>query len=336
MSKQINPAKLGIFVLVAIALTLGTLVVVSSGRLFKKSIPFVMYFDNNASGLKPGAPVLFRGVSVGQVTKIQLVYNSDTQKFLVPVYISIDPSKFVLHGSTEHYPLMEDMVKHGLRAQLHTQSFVTGMLQVMLVEAPNVPIVTHGIDPDAREIPTAPSFTQALTEEMKEIDISQIASDLKETVNSIRAITQKIQSENVFTDISNVLTNLETVTEDLSKDLPKITTELSETSESVRELIAKSNKVLTHTENILSAVDKKTPGLLTSAEQNSEKFKELQDSLIAAVDQAESMINNDSPLRYNFARVLDRIAKAASQLEVLLFTVERNPEVFITGKPEKP
>ncbi|MDF3129748.1 MlaD family protein [Kiritimatiellaeota bacterium B1221] len=335
MSKKINPAKLGVFVLIAIVLGLTTLAVISSGQLFKKTIPFVMYFDADATGLKPGAPVLYRGVAVGQVTKIQLIFDSDLQDMLVPVHIEIDPNRFVLQGSSDHYPMMEDLINEGLRAQLQTQSFVTGMLQVMLVTMPEIPLELKGVNSEIREIPTAPALTQILTNEIKELNLSEMLSDMQETLKSAKQITENVRDEKLFENLSDVLENLNSLTEDLAVELPKVSKDITQTSTSIREFIERGSNVLSHAETLMTDIGKQAPGILQGAKANTDKLQELQTTLTSAVKQAEGMLAHDSPLRFHMAAALDRYTKVATKLETLLDTIERNPEAFITGKPEQ-
>ena len=70
MSKAANPKLVGVFVLGAIALTIGVLAVLGGGKLFQRRTPVVMFFQGSVTGLNVGSPVNFRGVRVGQVTGV--------------------------------------------------------------------------------------------------------------------------------------------------------------------------------------------------------------------------------------------------------------------------
>ncbi|HSU89803.1 MAG TPA: MlaD family protein, partial [Sporolactobacillaceae bacterium] len=72
MGKRVNPALIGTFVLGAIGLIVTAVVIFGSGRLFRKSHEFVIYFGGDINGLRVGAPVKFKGVEIGQVKKIRL------------------------------------------------------------------------------------------------------------------------------------------------------------------------------------------------------------------------------------------------------------------------
>jgi len=52
---------IGGFVLGAVALIIIAILVFGSGRLFRQTRDFVLYFDNSVNGLSVGAPLKFKG-----------------------------------------------------------------------------------------------------------------------------------------------------------------------------------------------------------------------------------------------------------------------------------
>ena len=69
MAKQANRMMIGGFVVLAVIIMAASLVVFGSGKFFKKTNKYVLYFDEPVNGLAVGAPVLFQGVQVGSVTQ---------------------------------------------------------------------------------------------------------------------------------------------------------------------------------------------------------------------------------------------------------------------------
>jgi len=75
MSKKANPTIIGAFVVGAIAIVTILILLLSGNVLFKKEVQAIMYFDGSVTGLNVGAPVKFRGVKVGTVTDIKLIFG---------------------------------------------------------------------------------------------------------------------------------------------------------------------------------------------------------------------------------------------------------------------
>src|SRR5947207_8443204 len=128
MSKKANPATIGVFICVALALGVGAILLFSSARLFSKTQKCIIYFDGSVLGLNPGAPVKFRGVTVGSVREILIHHNQHDGDRAMPVIIELDRS--VLKKKSDYgvnlsdKELFKTMIGHGLRATIEAQSIV--------------------------------------------------------------------------------------------------------------------------------------------------------------------------------------------------------------------
>ena len=76
MSKKANTTAIGLFVLGAVLLAVAGIVVFGSGTFFVKKYDYVAYFSGSVKGLNVGAPVLWNGVKVGEVTRISLEFDA--------------------------------------------------------------------------------------------------------------------------------------------------------------------------------------------------------------------------------------------------------------------
>jgi paraquat-inducible protein B len=133
MNKKISPTMIGAFVLGAAALIVIAILVFGSGRVFRQSRDFVLYFDNSVNGLRIGAPVKFKGVEVGSVTNILLQLGKGQQVNKIPVIIEIDLEKLTSRGASSDITENREtfrmaIVDRGLRGQLEMESLVTGLL----------------------------------------------------------------------------------------------------------------------------------------------------------------------------------------------------------------
>src|SRR5262245_58689924 len=72
MSMRANPSVIGAFVLGAAILFVGGLLLWGGTGIFKSRQRYVMYFETAVTGLQKGAPVMVKGVRVGEVTDVQV------------------------------------------------------------------------------------------------------------------------------------------------------------------------------------------------------------------------------------------------------------------------
>src|SRR5262249_34048686 len=132
---------------------------------------YVLLFKESIRGLTVGAPVQFKGVTIGDVTDVRAEFDVKTTQFLVPVTIELDPVR--LGGSlldmppgtptvTAHRALIARLVSRGVRAQLQTGSLLTGALYVAFDVFPDAPPATIDWSQTPPELPTTPGEIQAI------------------------------------------------------------------------------------------------------------------------------------------------------------------------------
>ena len=78
MAKPANKTRIGLFVVGAVGLAILAVAVFGSGSFFTDKRYYVMFFDGTVKGLTVGSPVMFRGVRIGSVSDISLLFNSRT------------------------------------------------------------------------------------------------------------------------------------------------------------------------------------------------------------------------------------------------------------------
>ena len=91
MTPRPNAARIGLFALGGLALLIAAVVVVFGGRLFAATEQAVMHFRGSVYGLQAGSPVVFRGVRLGSVRSVGVVYTQG--RFAVPVEVELDPAQ---------------------------------------------------------------------------------------------------------------------------------------------------------------------------------------------------------------------------------------------------
>ena len=89
MMRKINKTVIGAFVVGAVALLMVSILVFGSGQILRQADKYVLFFNGSVKGLSVGAPVIFRGVKIGNVSSIGLVYDPDTREVLIPVIVDV-------------------------------------------------------------------------------------------------------------------------------------------------------------------------------------------------------------------------------------------------------
>jgi paraquat-inducible protein B len=180
MSRKANKTAIGIFVTVALALLVTGISFFGSGMMFKKADKYVLFFDGSVKGLTAGAPVVFRGVKIGNVKHVNLLYSPETEDVHILVLIDVELSR--VKGVPDHvgYPNYQELIKYGLRAKLELQSFVTGQLMISFDFYNDKPARLLGIMKQYPELPTLP-MPQSVLEIAQGLPIKEIANDVRET-----------------------------------------------------------------------------------------------------------------------------------------------------------
>ncbi|HWO09338.1 MAG TPA: MlaD family protein, partial [Polyangiaceae bacterium] len=70
MATGTNHYKLGLFVLLGMAVALAFVITLGARNWNAATVRYVSYFDESVQGLEVGSPVKFRGVTVGRVAII--------------------------------------------------------------------------------------------------------------------------------------------------------------------------------------------------------------------------------------------------------------------------
>ena len=276
MSKEPRYAWIGAFIIGAVGVLVAAIVFFGRGRLFENTGTYIAFFSGSVKGLQAGAPVSFRGARVGTVKDLSIVYKADRDELVIPVLLeldadsvrgltAIDPKKI---GSSEGR-LVSRLIEKGLRARLGLDSIVTGQLFVQLDFMPHVPVRLMAADDENYiEIPTAPSPLEKLQQTLEELPFDELA---RKTVNAIENIEQLLSSPDVQNSFHNldgllvelkaVVSNIDTRSDGLSKDLKGASTELTKTLEAVQKTLAHGDPLFDRTSSAIDEVSNSAQAL---------------------------------------------------------------------------
>ena len=192
MSAKVHPRLVGFFVLGAAALVLGAVLILGSGKLFKRSDRFTVFFPGSVKGLGKGSAVTFRGIKIGEVQLVHGIWTAHPEQ---PIQIEVQFELFesvvdFAEGVPQPYEtstpesLAHSLVGLGIRARLMSTSLLTGQKYIELDFAPNKPARFTGLSPRYPELPTTPTSLEKLgdrAEARRSLDLAKGADPASET-----------------------------------------------------------------------------------------------------------------------------------------------------------
>jgi paraquat-inducible protein B len=186
---------------------------------YTEHIPYLVQFDGSVRGLRPGAPVEFRGIRVGTVTDVRLEIDPKQDTVRIPVTIEIEPQRFGVDPSrtdVQPYATMAALVERGLRAQLKSGNLLTGELLVDLDFHPKSPPATLDRSGTYPEIPAVPAQLEALTgsvtavlSKLAALPLPELVDDLRRTVQGIDALITSPDTRGAIAALNQTAVRLE-------------------------------------------------------------------------------------------------------------------------------
>lgn len=337
MNRKVSPTLIGGFVVGALALVVIATLMFGSGRFFRTTKQFVLYFDASVNGLRVGAPVKFRGVEIGSVKNILLRLDADPGVLRIPVVIELELEKFTSKGASgaalQDPEVLRQLIAQGLRGQLQMESFVTGLLFVGVDFFPDSKLNLVQ-QPGGRyqypEIPTQPTTLQVAGSKMNEIlakfdevDFKTLIESFQRTAKGIEGLVTDPELKAAVGSTDEVANKLETAADNIARLAATFDDKVKILSDDFQLTSAEARTAM---KQAGTAFDKVSVAIV----QAEATLKETQATMINVRD----LTDPDSATFYEITKTLKEVSGAARSLRLLANYVERNPRALIFGKPE--
>jgi paraquat-inducible protein B len=321
MSKKANPTFIGLFIVVGVALGAIGLVLFSSSRFLSRTKDCIVYFNESLNGLNKGAPVKYRGVTIGSVKRVMVRYNQATNDYAMPVIIELseelllerlgEPAKIFTEEN------LNERIQLGLRAALETESLVTGVLYIDMRPNPKAPPpVYHQLVKHYPEIPTETTQIQQLFNNLASLDIRGIGSNLNSLLTKLDTVLGGLRMAEISQGITNVMDSVERLLS--SADITNGLAAVRPTLDEYRLLGEKLNR----------RVDPLAENLTNSLFEANQALAQLR----GAAENLRTLLAPDSALRYNLDQTLQQLAGAAQSLSALADFLKEHPNALIAGR----
>ena len=217
---------------------------------FDHADEFLILVNQSVRGLSQSAPVEFRGLLIGRVTKISYETIEGFPVTQVPILIQLDrrllAKHFPLGLKDGEYDYLEKATKNGLRASLKSNSILTGKLIVDFDYYPDIPAEPISKIANYKVLPTAESGLSRIEDGLAAalnkinklpiepllIELEQISKEGTVTMQEIRGLLDNengfiAKTEQAMTDASATLKSLQKILD--NKDINEIPTDLRAT-----------------------------------------------------------------------------------------------------------
>lgn len=241
--------------------------------LYTEHKDFLMFFKDSIRGLQPGAPVEFRGMRLGTVSKVPFfmpgLRQALNEDYRIPVLIRIEPERIAsqMGESPDILTNLPELLKQGLRGSLKTGNLVTGALYVDMDFVSKPPPIT-GI----REfggysiIPTVSSglaqIQQRLMDTLDKINNLPLNPMLEQATGTLAESQRTMRRLQTTLDNLNKLTASQSV-QQLPQDMQKTLRELNRSMQGFQPGSAAYNKMVADMQRLDQVLRELQPVLQT-------------------------------------------------------------------------
>ena len=241
--------------------------------LYTDHIDYLMFFKDSIRGLQPGAPLEFRGIRLGTVSKVPFfspnmrqVFNND---YRIPVLVRIEPErlKAQLGEDTDVGAHLEQLLKRGLRASLKTGNLVTGALYVDLDFYPKEPPISGVREFNSYQIiPTVSGglaqIQQRLMEALDKINNLPLNPMIEQATNTLSESQRTMKHLQTTLDNMNKITSSQSM-QDLPADMQNTLRELNRSMQGFQPGSAAYNKMVADMQRLDQVLRELQPVLKT-------------------------------------------------------------------------
>jgi paraquat-inducible protein B len=218
---------------------------------YTRRMAFMTRFTGSVRGLAVGAPVEVYGIQVGTVTGVKLVFDQTGAQTFVEVRYEIQPERILSLRDLDPRPPIQvagDLVRHGLRAQLHTASYVTGQLFVGLDFMPAAPSQEASQDSDgtiiipgvAGGLDSLAATMAVLSSQVAQIPFAKIGNELDATLHGINGLVNGPELRQSLASLAATLKETQALVQHLDTSAAPALKRLPEIAESLQTTLSRT------------------------------------------------------------------------------------------------
>jgi paraquat-inducible protein B len=274
---------------------------------YRQHVRMLAYFGSSVAGLAAGAPVVLRGIRIGEVQQVTLEYDTKTDNVVVPVRFDVEPERikdWPVQPSNNLPATLHDLVARGLRVRLESASLITGQKQLNLDVFPNSPPAELRVEDNRYVIPALSNggsddimtAASAILGKLNAVPFQQIGDNLNSTLAGLSSVANGEQLRQSLESLRSTLAGADTLVKRLNTDAGPALKRLPAIADQLEDSVRHANKA------------------------------------IASVD---SGYGGNSTFNRDFDRMMVQIADTARSVRVLADLLTRHPEALIRGRADQ-
>jgi paraquat-inducible protein B len=277
------------------------------------------------------------------VTKIVIRSYEKDFKAYIPVFIEVFPQRFEVIGEDPYPEDLEEslkkLIEKGLRAQLVTQSMITGRLLIEVNMHPNTPVVMKNLDEGYKEIPTIPSTLARLGKSLEKLDLQEISARLTSILTSVDRTLKNLDIGASLRELKGVLQDARGLVEHVDAKVDPLADNLNNTIRDADKLLnnvdGEVTKLSIQAKTALDDIGKLARDVNGQVDPLSKSVTDALSAVESAFKSIDGLVGEESATRADLDKTLQELAGAARSLRLLAEYLERHPDSLLKGKGYK-
>jgi len=301
--------SVGFFMLICAAALAGVLIMILTKNR-EPTYDYFIKFNESISGLSREADVLYKGVPIGKVRKIDLGAGN---MILVRVSIRKDVP-----------------IRKGMEAKLNYKSIATGQ-KIIDLTSPGGATPGEILKPGS-DIPVQPSFLTTLEE--KALLSSDLVYEIIGKVNTGLGEMEEGQLTKLVKDADDLVLTWKQVGENANKTITLTNEALAENRENIRKATERLEPLIAKVEQKVDTLDVETANktILETADETKELIGKLQTATVEFDKTVVELRRDVANLEYEMRQSLTSLRLTLASVRRLVDYLERDPSSMLRGR----
>lgn len=201
-------SAIGLFVIVMLIFLIYGGYFIYQNYLRKERETYVMFFSGSLDGLNTKSPITYRGVKIGEVTRIEITKNPEKEIVEVPVYVQF----FVERTIAFQTDPIRFLIDEGYIADISKPHLLTGTSSIQLIQS----VKRH--KPYFNYYKRYPIFPSTLIVE-KSTTIDETLKTAQDTLNAIKDFVQSEGLNNMVNSMDNMADRFEKLADKINQNV---------------------------------------------------------------------------------------------------------------------